>query len=387
MNPTHTWLANSIALACLASLPQAFADIDASAPDHVGAIAELVGQIQESVAQLHDARADARQRVVRLEMQLRDMEREFQREEAANLRNDMAWAQPALVDSVIDVSEANAVPSLEIADDVEASPIVAESGTPATTLAELTATSPLDESLAVNDAALNEMRGGFLTGNGLQISFGIERAIYINGALVTVTSLNIIDLTRIAVALNPAVPTTIASTEGIAALASGAGPSALQQTVAALSDTLSAAAPPATSAAAATSPAETANSVAVSPSVSDASVAAATTTNLPTATVPQTTSTSTSASTSAQSAPAVVATSPVTVTTGSVALIQSGDGNLAPANVVLPSALGAIIQNSLDNQKIQTVTVVNATVNSLEILKSQNLHSSISAAVADSLKR
>ncbi len=43
---------------------------------------------------------------------------------------------------------------------------------------------------------LEDMRGGFDAG-GLQVSFGIERAVYINGALVVATSLNIPDVGRI----------------------------------------------------------------------------------------------------------------------------------------------------------------------------------------------
>ena len=43
---------------------------------------------------------------------------------------------------------------------------------------------------------LDEMRGGFEM-PGLQVSFGIERAVYINGALVVATSINIPDVGRI----------------------------------------------------------------------------------------------------------------------------------------------------------------------------------------------
>jgi hypothetical protein len=49
--------------------------------------------------------------------------------------------------------------------------------------------------------------------------------------------------------------------------------------------------------------------------------------------------------------------------------------------------MGTVIQNTLNNQKIQNVTVINATVNSLEILKGINLQSSLRSAVIDSLRR
>ena len=52
--------------------------------------------------------------------------------------------------------------------------------------------------MAVGDAELDVLRGGFDAGNGLMVSFGIMRSTYINGQLVTQTSLNfgrITDLT------------------------------------------------------------------------------------------------------------------------------------------------------------------------------------------------
>lgn len=47
-----------------------------------------------------------------------------------------------------------------------------------------------DERIVLSAASLDDMRGGFIDGNGLQLSFGIERATYINGNLVAQTSLN-----------------------------------------------------------------------------------------------------------------------------------------------------------------------------------------------------
>lgn len=45
--------------------------------------------------------------------------------------------------------------------------------------------------LAVEDATLSKLRGGFAIGDGLMVSLGITRALYINGALVTETSLHL----------------------------------------------------------------------------------------------------------------------------------------------------------------------------------------------------
>lgn len=44
--------------------------------------------------------------------------------------------------------------------------------------------------MTVSDQTLDHMRGGFDPGNGLLVSFGITRATYINGSLVTQTTLD-----------------------------------------------------------------------------------------------------------------------------------------------------------------------------------------------------
>jgi hypothetical protein len=54
--------------------------------------------------------------------------------------------------------------------------------------------------LAASDHELEQLRGGFSLGQGLMVSFGVSRAVYINGQLVTSTSFQVNDLTR----LNPA---------------------------------------------------------------------------------------------------------------------------------------------------------------------------------------
>jgi hypothetical protein len=44
---------------------------------------------------------------------------------------------------------------------------------------------------------LESMRGGFQTASGLEMSFGIERVVYVNGDLLATTSVNIPDISRI----------------------------------------------------------------------------------------------------------------------------------------------------------------------------------------------
>ena len=135
------------------------------------------------------------------------------------------------------------------------------------------------ERVAISENALDRVRGGFFT-EGLNISFGIERAVYINGTLVTTTSLNVSDLGRIT---------------------AGRGMT--------------------------------------------------------------------------------------TFDSGTLALIQSGAGNIVSAGAFSSAAIGTVVQNTLDGQKIQNVTVINATVNSLGVLRGLNLQSSLRGAVIDSLRR
>lgn len=50
---------------------------------------------------------------------------------------------------------------------------------------------------SVDDSTLDAMRGGFDFGAGLMVSFGIERAVTINGVLVTSTTIHVGDLARV----------------------------------------------------------------------------------------------------------------------------------------------------------------------------------------------
>lgn len=54
------------------------------------------------------------------------------------------------------------------------------------------------ERMLLSAASLDDMRGGFATDTGMKVFFGIERAVYINGNLVTTTALNVSDLASFA---------------------------------------------------------------------------------------------------------------------------------------------------------------------------------------------
>ena len=74
-------------------------------------------------------------------------------------------------------------------------------------------------------------------------------------------------------------------------------------------------------------------------------------------------------------------------TRGTLALVQNGAGNTFQTGSMNAAAMGTVVQNTLNNQKIQTVTLINATVNSLQIIKSMNIGSSLRGAMIDSLRR
>ncbi|SFC24255.1 hypothetical protein SAMN05216344_11228 [Polaromonas sp. OV174] len=54
--------------------------------------------------------------------------------------------------------------------------------------------------LTVSDRTLARLRGGFDLGSGLVVSFGISRAVYINGQLITATSFQLGDINTLTAA-------------------------------------------------------------------------------------------------------------------------------------------------------------------------------------------
>ena len=135
----------------------------------------------------------------------------------------------------------------------------------------------LAEAPTIADSELDTLRGGFETPSGLRVSFGIERAVYINGVLSSVTTVNLADLGQL----------------------SGRG--------------------------------------------------------LPEG--------------------------------STVAVIQNGPNNTFVGNALNAGALATVIQNSLDNQNIRAVTTINATVNSMEMLRTGQMAHSMRDAMVHSLMR
>lgn len=135
--------------------------------------------------------------------------------------------------------------------------------------------------LALDEHKLDEARGGFITDTGVRIAFGVERAVYLNGTLVTTTTLNVSEL------------------GSVSAGRSGTGAS----------------------------------------------------------------------------------------DTGNVLLLQNGPGNTFSAGATANSTFGTVIQNTLNDQNIKSITTINATVNSLQVLRGMNLQSALRSAITGSLRK
>jgi hypothetical protein len=130
---------------------------------------------------------------------------------------------------------------------------------------------------AVGDEVMDGMRGGFTTPDGLVLSFGIERVVYINGELSSSTRLNVAELGNL-----------VGGSADMAAMV------------------------------------------------------------------------------------------PLGATVG---LIQSGPNNSVSGDVMRSGSFATVIQNSLDNQHIQTITTIDAQVNSMDLMRSNRLGESLRDAL------
>jgi hypothetical protein len=92
-----------------------------------------------------------------------------------------ATAGPAATEESATVSTGRVIARADLPDD------------PAPALTDTSEKLPASEWVAIDTERLDTMRGGFDLG-GLKVSFGIEKAVYVNGNLVTSTSFNIPDV-------------------------------------------------------------------------------------------------------------------------------------------------------------------------------------------------
>lgn len=72
------------------------------------------------------------------------------------------------------------------------------------------------------------------------------------------------------------------------------------------------------------------------------------------------------------------------VANSTTGLVQNGLGNLFSPATLAQGTVGTFIQNSVNNQTIQSLTIINATTNSLELLKGANLQSTLFDALTQS---
>lgn len=236
---------------------------------------------------------------------------------------------------------------------------------------------------------LDSVRGGFTTPAGLQFSFGIERAVYVNGDLVATTTLNLSNLKqdieqRVADAVGgvvvmpapagaapPAAPPTPAPAPAPAVASPPLAPVPAP-------GTLTSAPPP-------SPPAPAPATLPVAPPVAAAPAPAIAPAPAPTASpvaAPPVSSPSPVASARPAPTPAMVIH-----TGGPIGVVQIGQGNSVPAQGLGGSTVGTIIQNTLNDQMIQNVMTINATVNSLQVLKSFDMQSAMRSAISDALRR
>ena len=71
---------------------------------------------------------------------------------------------------------------------------------------------------------------------------------------------------------------------------------------------------------------------------------------------------------------------------GALGVIQNGSGNSFTAQVGSNLA-GTVIQNTLNNQKIQNVTTINASVNSGQLFRSMSVQAAVQNGIVNSLRR
>ncbi|MBF6988493.1 flagellin [Cupriavidus sp. IK-TO18] len=197
---------------------------------------------------------------------------------------------------------------------------------------------------------LDEMRGGFEM-SGLQVSFGIERAVYINGALVVATSINIPDVGRI-------------TADQAARLATTLGPAIIASTNAAVDSALAGVTAGAQGGANGSAGSASAGAAGASSATSAAANGG-----------------SASASGAAGLPAAVVSTGTgQVVTNGLLNVIQNGPGNSA-AVAALAGTPTTVIQNSMDNQSIRSLMTIDASVNTLQAFRSQLANATLQDAL------
>ncbi len=230
---------------------------------------------------------------------------------------------------------------------------------------------------------LDAVRGGMDLSNGLNVSFGLEQSILINGEVVSRTVLNLQNLQQtIASQVEAARADVISTTSGISAL--------VQAQVA---DKLRAAGLQ-------TTPLTTVKHTPPSQAAQTQGVGGASSpvTHVSTDTLSQAIVAASEPGVTESSSPAASQSNgqlvtPLQTTNGTTSLplsiVQNGAGNTVGSSSATgnPSSVTTVLQNTLDNQRIQVLTEVNASANSLKLLRAIDMAQSIREGVIGSLRR
>ena len=217
----------------------------------------------------------------------------------------------------------------------------------------------------VAQARLEESRGGFDVA-GLQVGFGIDRAVFVNGALAVATSITIPNISSITSAqaaqlAQALAPVTVAITgaNSIASAAIAAAQAATGQAGQAGQSATTAAIGAAASAQGAAGVAASTSTAAASGGIAQATGAAG---------VAQ------------QQAATAVAAAGTVVTNGLLTVIQNGAANTANVGSVA-NMPATVIQNTLNNQNIQSLMTINASVNTLAAFRAQMANTALNSVI------
>lgn len=242
---------------------------------------------------------------------------------------------------------------------------------------------------ALKDEQLDQLRGGFENNQGLQFSFAIERAVVINGELLTSTRLVLNDLSPL---LSGGVPSAELTNSVRSIVQNGFGNTVSPAPTGQPATT--AVAPPMPAPGATQAGVSAPSTVGVSPLVSTPATVSAS--------APPTAAMS-SPTTPATPAPAAIAAGPSPSSPSSVPTSAASSQAQAPnettslfiqrnaggQTIVIPNtnAIVTAVQNSVNNQIIQTRTTIDAMLNSLSALRANTLANSIRQQSLDSVRR
>jgi hypothetical protein len=254
------------------------------------------------------------------------------------------------------------------------------------------AVKPFEPLPAVADAQLAAMRGGFMQ-NGLEMFFGITREVLVNGQVIATTQLVIGNLDRLAAGGLPSVQTI---GNALLLVQSGAGNVAPGVTIPAASALTSLAAPGSAPAAQSVANAGPASMAAASaPSAPQGAQTPTPATTAPQTGVPSLAPATASTPSASTAAPAMTAASPPNPSLPPAAALASGGApvttmpmNVAGQIIVLPNAAAIItaVQNSVNDQLIQTRTQIDATLNALSALRSGAFAAALQAQLQSGIR-